>query len=56
MLKLLEKQQKSDNFPDPQLKVGNFSPVLLEKKTGFVSQKYMAVVNLLSVKYNNHHL
>ena len=29
MLKLLEKQQKNDNFPDPQLKVGNFSPRLL---------------------------
>jgi len=26
----LEKQQKNDNFPDPQLKVGNFSPRLSE--------------------------
>jgi hypothetical protein len=29
MINLLEKQQKNDNFSEPQLKVGNFSPALL---------------------------
>ena len=48
LIKLLEKQQKNDNFPDPQLKVGNFSPRLFKSEVQLLTNLTRTQSNLWS--------